>query len=321
MGVAQNYTEGAKRRFWSMFPLARATHFGTVFLNSPKPHSNKKWLQPKIKNTKYHLTINHFGISADGCGSKLNRRGKPQVLVHVSTCQGNPFWHKRKEAPSHKSFGNFCKWVWLKIKPEGQTAGFGPCFHLPGRPILAQKTNHLAINHVGMSANGCGSKNQSGGANRRFWSVFPLARATDFGTKERKHLAINHLGMSAKGCGSKLHRRGKPQVLVHVSTCQGNRFWHKRKEAPSHKSFGNVCKRVWLKITQKGQTAGFGPCFHLPGQPILAQKEEAPSHKSFGNVCKWVWLKKIKQEGQTAGFGLCFHLPGQPILAQKKGST
>ena len=24
------------------------------------------------------------------------------------------------------------KWVWLKIKQEGQTAGFGPCFHLPG---------------------------------------------------------------------------------------------------------------------------------------------------------------------------------------------
>ena len=27
-------------------------------------------------------------------------------------------------------------WVWLKIKREGQTAGFGPCFHLPGQPIL-----------------------------------------------------------------------------------------------------------------------------------------------------------------------------------------
>ena len=27
------------------------------------------------------------------------------------------------------------KWVWLKIKQEGQTAGFGPCFHLPGQPI------------------------------------------------------------------------------------------------------------------------------------------------------------------------------------------
>ena len=24
----------------------------------------------------------------------------------------------------------------LKIKQEGQTAGFGPCFHLPGQPIL-----------------------------------------------------------------------------------------------------------------------------------------------------------------------------------------
>ena len=26
-------------------------------------------------------------------------------------------------------------WVWLKIK-QGQTAGVGPCFHLPGQPIL-----------------------------------------------------------------------------------------------------------------------------------------------------------------------------------------
>ena len=24
------------------------------------------------------------------------------------------------------------KWVWLKSKQEGPTAGFGPCFHLPG---------------------------------------------------------------------------------------------------------------------------------------------------------------------------------------------
>ena len=26
---------------------------------------------------------------------------------------------------------------------------------------------------------------------------------------------------------------------------------------------------VAIKIKQEGQTAGFGPCFHLPGQPIL----------------------------------------------------
>ena len=28
------------------------------------------------------------------------------------------------------------KWVWLKMTQEGQTAGFGPCFHFPGQPIL-----------------------------------------------------------------------------------------------------------------------------------------------------------------------------------------
>ena len=27
-------------------------------------------------------------------------------------------------------------WVWLKMKELGQTAGFCPCFHLPGQPIL-----------------------------------------------------------------------------------------------------------------------------------------------------------------------------------------
>ena len=27
-------------------------------------------------------------------------------------------------------------WLWLKIKPEGQTAGFGPCFHLPRQAML-----------------------------------------------------------------------------------------------------------------------------------------------------------------------------------------
>ena len=35
-----------------------------------------------------------------GCGSKLNR-GKPQVLVHVSTYQGNPFWNSGFLSHSH----------------------------------------------------------------------------------------------------------------------------------------------------------------------------------------------------------------------------
>ena len=37
-------------------------------------------------------------------------------------------------ASKPKAFG--VTWLWLKIKQEGQTAGLGPCFHLPGQPIL-----------------------------------------------------------------------------------------------------------------------------------------------------------------------------------------
>ena len=36
-----------------------------------------------------------------GCGSKFNRRGKPQVLVHDSTYQGNPFWNSGFLSHSH----------------------------------------------------------------------------------------------------------------------------------------------------------------------------------------------------------------------------
>ena len=44
----------------------------------------------------------HLYVSC-GCGSKLNRRGKPQVLVHVSTYQGNPFWNSGFLSHSHVS--------------------------------------------------------------------------------------------------------------------------------------------------------------------------------------------------------------------------
>ena len=36
-----------------------------------------------------------------GRGSKLNRGGKPRVLVHVSTSQGNPFWNSGCLSHSH----------------------------------------------------------------------------------------------------------------------------------------------------------------------------------------------------------------------------
>ena len=36
-------------------------------------------------------------------------------------------------------------WVWLKVKQEGQTAGSGPCFHLPGQPML--EFRFFCMNH------------------------------------------------------------------------------------------------------------------------------------------------------------------------------
>ena len=36
-------------------------------------------------------------------------------------------------------------WVWLKIEQEGQTAGFGPCVHLPG---LHFGTGFLSHSHI-----------------------------------------------------------------------------------------------------------------------------------------------------------------------------
>ena len=40
-----------------------------------------------------------------GCGSKLNRRGKPQILVHVSTHHGNPCWNSDFFSHSHIQMG------------------------------------------------------------------------------------------------------------------------------------------------------------------------------------------------------------------------
>ena len=51
--------------------------------------------------------------------------------------------------------GNFEKpmWVWLKIKQEGQTAGFGPCFRLPRQAIL-ELLGLLSHSHVKVSGKG-----------------------------------------------------------------------------------------------------------------------------------------------------------------------
>ena len=42
----------------------------------------------------------------------------------------------QKSVPVLPEFHFWSIWVWLKLKQEGQTAGFDPCFHLPGQAIL-----------------------------------------------------------------------------------------------------------------------------------------------------------------------------------------
>ena len=54
----------------------------------PKPLGCKATLvHLSLKGNKKDITT--FGGTTSGCGSKLNRKGKPQVLVHVSICQGS----------------------------------------------------------------------------------------------------------------------------------------------------------------------------------------------------------------------------------------
>ena len=74
-------------------------------------------------------------------------RGPKPFLVgdliprHVAAgARAQPLGAEPRSQPSMHSTSHQPKaiprWVWLKIKQEGQTAGFGPCFHFPGQPIL-----------------------------------------------------------------------------------------------------------------------------------------------------------------------------------------
>ena len=47
-----------------------------------------------------------------------DRRGKPQVLVHVSTYQGNPFWNSGCLSHSHMWQHRFSFWKGWRIIPS-----------------------------------------------------------------------------------------------------------------------------------------------------------------------------------------------------------
>ena len=71
-------------------------------------------------------------------------QGRTEKPVHFAQCAA--FHGELREAPHGLAMASWSfpsakavelGKVWLKIKrSEGQTAGFGPCFHLPGQPIL-----------------------------------------------------------------------------------------------------------------------------------------------------------------------------------------
>ena len=56
--------------------------------------------------------------------------------------------------------------------------------------------------------------------------------------------------------------------------------WRVKNLAPTL-ALQELKRGVWLKIKQEGQTAGFGPCFLLPGQPILGTGFLSHSHVTF----------------------------------------
>ena len=78
---------------------------------------------------------------------------------------------------------------------------------------------------------------------------------------------------------------------------------------------------MWLKIKQEGQTAGFGPCFHLPGQPILGTGFLSHSHLD-DTVDAVAWHRSQRLPGDLPQ-GLGRHRPsprGSRPQVQEKGT-
>ena len=67
-------------------------------------------------------------------GFQLSSCQQGYISRHLETAKRRRWGHK-SGFMSRWQIAN--TWVWLKIKrSEGQSAGFGPCFHVPGQPIL-----------------------------------------------------------------------------------------------------------------------------------------------------------------------------------------
>ena len=79
------------------------------------------------------------------------RRRSSPAGVPEGRCPAKPWsnHHPTQTRPLFRGLFSlvFNKWGWLKTKQEGQTAGFGPCFHLPGFHVGTGFLSHGQIAH------------------------------------------------------------------------------------------------------------------------------------------------------------------------------
>ena len=107
----------------------RERHVQLAFGRKPeRPFQGLKFASQRIWNSDGSLKNAPNRSSPFNTSLASNNRGAliKKRFPHVMLCfavRGTWHWAGRI-------------WVWLKIKQEGQTAGFGPCFHLPGQAIL-----------------------------------------------------------------------------------------------------------------------------------------------------------------------------------------
>ena len=109
-------------------------------------------------------------------------------------------------------------WLWVKIKKGGQTAGVGPCFHLPGQAMLEFRFVEPQPENTGKPQKG--NRNPSGGVHCLSMHRSKLWRCC----RERRPWMTSRVRGTC-GCGSKW----KPLVNIKIGgTCSSAPKWRHR---------------------------------------------------------------------------------------------
>ena len=77
---------------------------------------------------------------------------------------------------------------------------------------------------------------------------------------------------------------------------------------------------IWvrLKMEQEGQTVGFGPCFHLPGQPILEFRLFEPQPFAFKQPGFDTSQHRLPEVSNASGSGLPLKAEARSLWAEQK---